>query len=427
MFKKRFLNIFLLLTSIGLFFNYVGASSYVDENSPQLINTPETTSNHPVISVFVRDKCPHCQDEEEFLTELQEKRPDLQVRLLEIHDSKSRELFNLFTEQTKTPKVTPITIIGQKSIIGFDKAETTGQQIIKMLETENATLTLENFLGLEPLQIDSTNTTCAITETPDENSPTDCSQAAEEHRYISVPFFGQINVSDYTLPTLSIILGFIDGFNPCAMWVLIVFLTALTHAGSVKKMVQFASVFIVAEAIMYTLILNSWGLAFDFIGFDEIVTPIIGLVAIGGGIFFLWEAKQSDGTCKVTNIKQRTTIIQKVKNLASQKFSLVVFLGLIALAFSVNIIEFACSIGIPQAFIKILDINQLSWLMKEYYIGLYILFYMVDDLIVFGVAIYSFEKLGLTSKYTKYSNFIGGILMLILGLLLLVAPEKLAF
>ena len=108
--------------------------------------------------------------------------------------------------------------------------------------------------------------------------------------------------------------------------------------------------------------------------------------------------------------------------------TIAVALGVLALAFSVNIIEFACSIGIPQTFTKILDINYLTWAGKQFYNALYILMYMVDDLIVFGLALYSFEKVGLTThKYTSASHFIGGLLMLILGLIMLLNPTLLVF
>ena len=54
-------------------------------------------------------------------------------------------------------------------------------------------------------------------------------------------------------------------------------------------------------------------------------------------------------------------------------------------------------------------------------------FFIREDFIVFGVAFYSFEKLGAMNKYAKYSNFIGGILMLIIGGLMILKPELLVF
>ncbi|MBI2050388.1 MAG: hypothetical protein HYT31_01105 [Parcubacteria group bacterium] len=90
-----------------------------------------------------------------------------------------------------------------------------------------------------------------------------------------------------------------------------------------------------------------------------------------------------------------------------------------------NIFEFACSIGIPQTFTKILDLANLSWAAKQLYNAIYILGYMLDDFIVFGIALYSFEKIGVTQKYSRISHLIGGLLMAALGLILLLKPSLL--
>ena len=100
-----------------------------------------------------------------------------------------------------------------------------------------------------------------------------------------------------------------------------------------------------------------------------------------------------------------------------------VALGVIGLALSVNIFEFACSVGIPQAFTKILELNSLGWLKTQGLVIAYMLMYMLDDIIVFGLALWSFEKIGLTHKYSKWTTLIGGILMILLGLTMLLKPE----
>ena len=211
------------------------------------------------------------------------------------------------------------------------------------------------------------------------------------------------------------------------MWVLVTFLIVLAQVGSRHKMWQVAGLFILAEAIMYYLILNVWFTAWDFVGLDNLVTPLIGLVAIGGGLFFLYEWRTNHGTCTIISGKKREKTARRISEFVKKPLTLITALGIMALAFSVNVIEFACSIGIPQAFTKIIELNQPGFWLTQWYLALYILFYMIDDLIVFGIALYSFEKIGLTSKYSRWSNLIGGILMLILGLLLIFQRQWLIF
>ena len=52
---------------------------------------------------------------------------------------------------------------------------------------------------------------------------------------------------------------------------------------------------------------------------------------------------------------------------------------------------------------------------------------MLDDLIVFFIAVRTFEVTGIAKKYTKWSSIIGGIIILALGIILIVKPELLMF
>ena len=315
------------------------------------------------------------------------------------------------------------TLVGNVIIQGFDSSETTGKRIVEIIDKSKGKETL-NFE--EYIKAGGSGKVESVTDGICDEESGIC-EIQEEPLLVTLPFWGVVNLKQYSLPTLSLVLGFVDGFNPCAMWVLVTFLIVLVEVGSKKRMWQIAGLFILAEAIMYYLILNVWFTAWDFVGLDNIVTPIIGAIAIGGGIFFLYEWKKSEGTCKVTNIGQKQKIHRKIHSLVNAELTILTILGIIALAFSVNVIEFACSVGIPQAFTKILDINALDWLTRQFYMALYVLMYMVDDIIVFGIALYSIEKIGLTTKYSKWSNLIGGILMLILGIILIFKPDLLIF
>ena len=386
-----------------------------------------------LVEVLARPDCPHCQDEDEFLKSLAEERDDFETHIYNIYLPDDRKLWDELTDLEDLAKVTPITLIGNEVLVGFGTAETTGKQIIQLIEAYQGkeTGTVEEFIEIGGTKSDKAKLSSESLALIAGQTCAEEEECVVEPRtfLVTIPFWGKtIDVMKYSLPVMAIVLGFIDGFNPCAMWVLVSFLIILAQIGDRRKMWMFAGVFILAEAIMYTLILTVWFKTWDFVGLDQYVTPLVGLVALGGGLFFLYEWKTTkDAECKVTNFEQRAKTKQRIKDLATQKFTWLTLLGILVLAFSVNIIEFACSIGIPQAFTKILDLNQLSLWQSSWYIFIYILFYMIDDLIVFGIALYSFEKIGLAGKYSKWSNLVGGILMLILGSLLIFKPELLMF
>lgn len=376
-----------------------------------------------VVHMFTRDDCKFCQAQTAFLEELKNTR-DFLIEYHNLAEVESQELFIQFAEARDLPKVTPLTVIGRTILQGFDSPEGTGQRIILAIERaeQDPRVTLETVMNAADGEVVGNaesgceGTVCDATEGPG-------------GFIFKLPFLGVVDLQKYSLPALAAILGFVDGFNPCAMWVLVTFLLVLMQIGDKKKMFQVAGLFILAEAIMYTLILNVWYHTWDFVGLDKIVTPLVGLLGLGSGVYFLsrwWKKRNQPLVCDVTDFDQQMKIETKIQSFAKAPMTIAVALGIIGLAFSVNVIEFACSIGIPQAFTKIIELNQLGFLKTQMYMGMYTLMYMVDDLIVFAIALWGFGKLHAAGeKYSRLSLLIGGILMLILGAVLLFAPNLL--
>ncbi|MBP6929341.1 MAG: glutaredoxin [Candidatus Moranbacteria bacterium] len=384
-------------------------------------NTPASTV---LVEVFERQDCAHCQAEKRFLNQLTVFGTDVSVRFVDIDTEEGKNLFIQFTEHQNLSQATPITVIGASILQGFDSAETTGKRIESLITAYQgqSAIGIAGILGGTQSELDELKGALCGSTLGEECTVLD------ENITVSVPFIGKvIQTSEYSLPVLAGVLGLIDGFNPCAMWVLVTFLLVLLQMGTKRRMWVVAGLFIAAETVMYYLILNVWFTTWDFVGLDRIVTPIVGVLALGGGVFFLYEWYASDGTCKVVNLEQRSKISGRIRKLATEPFTWVTALGVIGLAFSVNIIEFACSIGIPQAFTKIIELNNLGFWQTQGLMLNYIFFYMIDDFLVFGIALWGFEKLYLTERYAKWSNLLGGVLMLILGALLIFAPQFLRF
>ena len=349
------------------------------------------------IYLFERDGCGFCAEEIAFFEDLTIQRNDFNLILIDIAQEGNRRQFDLVTDKYNLPKVTPTTIVGGYIFQGFDSTETTGRQIISFIEQSKKGQNNE----VKPAQ----------------------------NFDFKIPFLGVVNLKDFSLFSLSAILGLVDGFNPCAMWVLMTFLLILWQVKDKKKMFQVAGLFILAEAVMYWIILNFWYQTWDFIALDKIVIPLVGLLALGGGGYFLFRYFKNRGKliCD-TDVEKQSKTEGKIQKLILAPLTFMTALGIIGVAFSVNIIEFACSVGIPQAFTKILEINNLSAIVRQFYIILYTFFYMVDDFIIFGLALYGFSKFyAVGQKYSNLSSLIGGILMIILGLLLLFTPSWLVF
>ena len=137
--------------------------------------------------------------------------------------------------------------------------------------------------------------------------------------------------------------------------------------------------------------------------------------------------RSNDSGCEVVDDKKRKTIFKKIRKFTSEKSFILAILGVMGLAISVNLVELACSAGLPLVFTELLALNHVSNFMKLIYTVLYILFFLIDDLIVFFIAMVTMKVTGISTKYNKFSHLLGGIIMLIIGILLLFRPEWLMF
>lgn len=369
------------------------------------------------VYMFGRDECGFCKKQKEYMAA-----ENIAYVYLNINtDPAARALYDQVTEKHDLTKVTPITVIGDRVFLGFNSPLTTGKDIKAAIASAQvgSIATVEDHLRDAPKQDPSFGGGC---------SDIGCTEAEVSYVF-DLPILGVVDLKTFSLFTLSLTLGTIDGFNPCAMWVLITFLAILAQAGSRQKMIFLAGVFIVAEAVMYNLILNVWYKTWDFVALDQIVTPLVGFLALGGGTFFLYRWYKNRNTalvCDISSVDSQLRTINKFKFVASQPITLTTVGAILLIAFSVNVIEFACSIGIPQAYTKILELNMLSFLERQWFILVYTAGYIIDDLLVFGLAIWGYSKIQAHGqKYAQLSLLIGGVLMLLLGLLLVLYPELL--
>ncbi|MBI3336857.1 hypothetical protein HYZ98_04840 [Candidatus Peregrinibacteria bacterium] len=369
------------------------------------------------IVVFVRDGCPHCAAFEEYAN-----RNKWEVEYHEVTQIDSQKLFSdLQTHAPLLNQGVPTIVINGTVTQGYEDDQTGDflkNKLVACQSRPDGCLPFKDFLeSSAQVDVESAGATC--TE--------DCE--TDESKYIfDLWIFGEVNLLDLSLPALSVLLGFLDGFNPCAMWMLVTLLTLLIATRDMKKVIIVAGTFLLVSGIMYYLFIAAWLNVFLLIGYNIWVQKVIGIIAIGAGGFYLYEALGKDpNVCHVTNYKRRQKIIERMKKISQAAAWPAMLLGVSILAISVNMIELVCTAGLPAIFTQILAFNEVPDLMRYWYIFLYILLYMIDDTIIFIIALVTLQASGMTTKYRRFTLVFGGVLMYALGLLLIFAPEALTF
>lgn len=387
-----------------------------------IIPTNAYATDNLNIYLFWGNGCPHCAKEKAYFAEILPDYPNVKFNTYEIYGS--QENVNLMQKTADRLNVNasgvPFLIIGDKEFVGYAEG-TTDKEIKDRLQycTENSCP--DSVAGI----VSSSTKDASSTE---QTQPKLDTNKAE--KIIDLPFLGKINALNFSLPLLAIIIGTLDGFNPCAMWTLMFLISLLLGMKSQRRMWALGGTFIIASAVVYFLFMAAWLQLILFLGFIIWIRTIIGLLAIAGGgynLFDYFKNRNKDSGCKVVGSEKRQLVFAKMRTIAHQNSLWLALGGIVLLAFAVNLVELVCSAGFPAIFTQVLSLSNLPSWQYYAYIILYIFFFMLDDIIIFAVAMFTLKVTGISTKYSNLSKAIGGILMLIIGLLLIFEPELLMF
>ena len=355
---------------------------------------PQQFSGNVTLNVnfFYHPACPHCKEQMPYNQQIAQEYPQAKWIYHDTTDSAQVELMDsMLAALGKKHEGVPTTIINGTVIVGFDKA-VTPQKLRDALSANGGNI-------------------------KNETAP---------EKTITLPIIGTINPYEYSLPALALTLGLIDGFNPCAMWVLIYLISITLTLNDKKKFLLIVGTFLFASGALYFLIMSAWLNAFLFVGYVRPVMIGVGAIALYWGITSIRELWKNKGVvaCKVDDPKEKKKLAGEIEALLSSPISVATFAGLVVLAFTINSIEFVCSSAIPAVFTQVLSLSNISALEHYFYIFIYVVMYMLDDIVVFTLAYFAVGG-ALGNKIASWGNAIGAVILIALGVMLLFVPKLL--
>lgn len=405
---KRSLKILFLVICLFSFCNVVNAVS-----EKNLVN----------IYLFHSYTCKHCKEEIKLLDELEKEYDNIKVYKYEVNENENGELLKNISEIMGSKVTgTPYTIIGNKVFSGYDYENSKGRfkGAIEYYSKYGYEDKVGEYISSIPLP---------SYEVKDTDPDVDEYISNYISYKVKLPLIGEVKLKNLTLPLITVVIGLADGFNPCAMWVLLFLISMLIGMKDKKRMWILGSTFLLISALIYLIFMMSWLNLANLLISVVWVRVIIAIVSLVGGIINLrgYIKHRKVSGCDVVDDKKRNKIITRIKKFTTEKNFWLAILGVIVLAISVNVVELACSAGLPVMFIEILSLNNLTAIEEIIYIVLYMLFFLLDDFVVFVIAMTTLSLAGVSSKYGNLSKLIGGILMLFIGLLLMFKPEWIMF
>ena len=233
------------------------------------------------------------------------------------------------------------------------------------------------------------------------------------------------------LPLFTFIIALVDGFNPCTLFILTMLLgLMLSVSHSRKKIFTVGFTFVIVVMIIYFLFMLAWLQIFKFIGFIRPLSIAIGLLALFAGLvnckelFFFRK-----GFTLMIAEKHKAPLIRKIqamKEVIQRGSTLAVIGASITLAAFSSLVELPCTAGFPIIYAGILSAKGLGHGLWHI---IYLLFYnfvyvlpLSAVIIIFGI---TFHGKQISKHQMQIIKYIGGFIMILLGILLLVNPQLL--
>jgi glutaredoxin len=425
------------------------------------------------VDVFTREGCTHCADAKSFLRRIEHRYPGFRFFTYDVvADRNNRLRFEQLNREhgIRVPGV-PSFRIGGEFVVGYTGDATTGAKLQKILNdvTVPCTVRLQprGSSDRPPLTSDDSRTglfrqgwpgfplaQAFAAEEPSEqvlSSPPpprsdavdDSSQppprpepdgdqqlsvasprTVDQDSEVEVPLFGRLDAQQMGMPLFTILIGLVDGFNPCAMWVLLFLLSILISLHDRRKILAVAGTFVVVSGGVYFAFMAAWLNVFHLIGFrrwSEVALALIAVVIGGINIKDFFAFKR--GVSLSIPESAKPGIYARVRGIVTAQNLTAAIAGAVALAVLINFVELLCTAGLPALYTKVLTMQQYPAWVELSYLGLYNLAYMFDDGVMVGIAVATLGRHKLQEREGRWLKLFSGCAILALGPMLLFAPK----
>ena len=395
---SRYFFMLLLLT-----FSVLADSSTADE----IVWYEKGADGQPLIHLyfFWSKKCPHCLAAQPDMLELEQTLPWLRLHSFELidHPQHVDTFISMTASFGNDARSVPSFMFCGNIVSGYDNKSSSGQWLNKFLQACYQFARYNN---------------------PDNNTSFVWQQNNVET--LKVPLLGTISSDEYSLPVLTLLIAGMDAFNPCAFFVLLFLLSMMVHSRSRLRIALIGGIFVFFSGLIYFLFMSAWLNLFLYLGELRIFTYIAGVVAlliaaINIKDFFYFKK----GFSLSISATDKPRLLDRIRLMLRLDSLFTVIIASIVLAVVANSYELLCTAGFPMVYTRILTLNALSTQSYYLYLLLYNLTYIIPLLAIVILFTIRLGSRKLSEREGQMLKLISGNMMLMLGLLLLFAPQLL--
>jgi glutaredoxin len=422
----RYLTLWILITiimgAVNIFFPDITARA----DAPKQIS-PTQINNIVTIYLFWGDGCPHCAAAKPFLEEIARQYPNVTLRPYEVWYNESNQalMWQMTTAYGFKPSGVPTIFIGDHHWVGYSQIV---QDEIAAAVAECSQFGCRD-AGLGIIPALPTPTQIPATQMPMDAGGSGSAQIPPASKLgatgiLSIPLIGAVDLTAQSLTVSTLLIAFVDGFNPCSLWVLSILLALTLHTGSRKKVFLVGIVFLTVTSLIYMLFILGLFTMFtviSFVGWIQVVVALAALFFAAVNIKdYLW---YKEGISFTIADEKKPGIYKGIRRIMDAGDSTWALIGAtIVLSAGVSLVEFSCTAGFPVLWTNLLITQEAATLTFGALLLLYMLIYQIDELGIFLAAVFTLKAGKLEEKYGRILKLIGGMLMFTLAVVMLVNP-----
>lgn len=357
--------------------------------------------------VFWGEGCPHCEDQKPFLRELEADYPNLTVHEFEVwRDARHRPLFQRMAGRHGViGDSVPTLFVGGWAWVGDSRV--IRQQIRQIIEQCSRVACPDSRGG-------------GVTPAPGPEMPATASPGAT---VLNLPWLGEIDLRLHPLLLSTTLIAFIDGFNPCSLWVLTLLLALVIHSGSRQRIALVGTVFLTVTALVYGLFITGlFGVLFyvSYLWWIQLLVAGFALLFAAVNIKdYFWYKR---GLSFTIAEHHKPGIYQGIRRIMNRSgWGLVSATAIMALG--VALVELPCTAGFPVIWGNLLVVHETEPLTFAGLLGVYLLIYLLLELVLFIVVLTTLRIERFEERHGRVLKLIGGMIMLALALVLIFRPE----
>jgi hypothetical protein len=376
--------------------------------APGELDSPPLPSED--IVYFWGDGCPNCALASTYLESVTVDYPALSIGKYEVwNDAANRDLFKVTGESLGfEASSVPTLIIGERVWIGWtDRVQADVAGAIELVSQGGTP---------QPGVYGSPNAGTCSQETGT------CTSA--DGTIIDVPLVGEVELGSQSLLVSTLLIGFVDGVNPCSLWVITILLVIVIRTGSRRRVIAVGTTFLVVTAAMYALYMAAMYSALAVVGYLGAIQVVVGLAALVFGVVSVKDYfALKKGLSFTIKDSAKPGIFQRARAAAGQRALVPALAATVGLAVAVSLLETPCTAGFPLLWTGMLHANNVGPAETAFLWVAYMVPFLIDEIIIFAIAVVTMKALHMQEKHGEMLKLIGGVTMLALAVVMFTNPK----